>query len=143
MVVQRKSRNVSRQLAADAPKAVSATRGEAQKSEKPMSTSSLQTQGPQQQGLRKLKIDARKPVGSVSSDKVKTEAHDQIALLGEQRDQVDRKQNNKKRIDLSRLQKKLGSKHIALIHALRDVDPESPHGLELSSIIGRLDETSD
>jgi len=42
-----------------------------------------------------------------------------------------------KKIDLSRL-----DKHIALIHALRDVDPESPHGQELAAIIEGLAESS-
>jgi hypothetical protein len=128
--------------AADAPKAANATRGEGQKSEKPMSTLSLQAQGHHQQDLSKLKLDTRKFVGGIGSDKAKTEAHAQITAPGERLDQVDRQQNSKKKIDLSLLEKKLGSNHIALIHALRDLDPESPHGKELVSIIESLDETS-
>jgi hypothetical protein len=44
-------------------------------------------------------------------------------------------------MDLSRLQKKLGPDHAALIHALKDIDPETPDGQELASIIESLDET--
>ena len=46
-------------------------------------------------------------------------------------------------MDLSWLQKKLGPDHVPLIHALKDVDPESPQGQELASIIESLDATSD
>ena len=45
------------------------------------------------------------------------------------------------KIDL--LQKKLGPDYVALVHALEDVDPESPDGQELASIIGSLDASCD
>jgi hypothetical protein len=125
-------------LTADAPRAVKPREGESQKSE----NLSLRTQT-QQPDVAKLKSEARKVVGSISGDKAKTAAHRQITDFGGQVDRVDQEKNSKKRMDLSRLQKKLGPKHVALIHALKDVDPESPHGKELASIIESLEETCD
>jgi len=135
--------SLARRFVDDAPKTVNAARGEGQKSEKPMSSFSLPARAKRQEDLSNLKTRTRKLVGSVNKDKVKAEAHRQITAPSEQRDQVDREKNSKKRIDLSRLQKKLGPKHIALVHALRDVDPESPHGQELAEILVSLDERSD
>jgi hypothetical protein len=82
-------------------------------------------------------------IGSISSDKAKTEGCSKTADLSEQLDRANQKKDSKKRMDLSRLQKKLGPDHVALIHALGDVDPESLHGQELTSIIESLDETCD
>jgi hypothetical protein len=129
-------------LTADAPRAVKPREGEGQKSENRMSTLSLRTQT-QQPDVAKLKADERKVVDNISADKANTEAHRQIANIGGQVDRADQEKNSKKRMDLSRLQKKLGPKHVALIHALKDVDPESPHGQELASIIESLEETCD
>ena len=39
------------------------------------------------------------------------------------------------------MEKKLGPDHVALIDALKDLDPNSPHGQELASIIESLDES--
>jgi hypothetical protein len=129
-------------LTADAPRAVKPRGGEGQKSENLMSTLSSQAQV-QQQDVAKLKADARRVVGSISGDKAKTEADCQITDLGEQLDRADQEKNSKKRLDLSRLQKTLGPEHVALVHALKDVDPESPHGQELASMIESLDESRD
>jgi hypothetical protein len=129
-------------LTAAAPTAVKPREGEGQKSGNLMSTLSLRTQT-QQPDVAKLKSDGRKVVGSISGVKAKTAAHRQITDIGGQVDRADQKKNSKKRMDLSRLQKKLGPKHVALIHALKDVDPESPHGQELASIIESLEETCD
>jgi hypothetical protein len=129
------------QSTADAPRAVE-PRGESQKSEDLMPTLSLPARAQEPHGF-KLKPDARGVGGSISGDKAKNEAHCQMADSGAQLDRTDQTKNGKKRMDLSRLQKKLGPKHIALIHALKDIDPESPVGQELASIIESLDETSD
>ena len=107
-----------------------------------MPTLSLHAQG-QQQDVAKLKADARKVVGSIGGDKAKTEACCRSTDLGEQLNRADQEKNSKKLMDLSRLQKKLGPDHVALVHALKDVDPESPHGQELASIIESLDESCD
>jgi len=79
--------------------------------------------------------------GSISE--AKTEDCSKTTDLSEQLDRANQKKSSKKRMDLSRLQKKLGPDHVALIHALKDVDPESLHGQELASIIKSLDETCD
>jgi hypothetical protein len=131
--------NTGSRLTADAPRAVRATQGGGQKFEKPVYNLSLQAQDQQRQGLTNLTTDAQKLADSITP----VEAHRQITALSEQRHQVDHGKSTKKSMDLSRLQKKLGPNHIALIHALKDVDPESPHGQELASIIESLDETSD
>jgi PilZ domain len=129
-------------LIADAPGAVKPRDGERQKSESLKAAPSLHTQG-QEPDLAKLKADGRKVVGSIDRDKARTETHCQITDLSEQQGRADQEKNSKKRMDLSRLQKKLGPKHVALIRALKDVDPESPHGQELASIIKSLGETCD
>jgi hypothetical protein len=83
-----------------------------------------------------------KVIGNVISDKTKTEDSSKPSDLSEQLGRFYRekhsKKGKKKRMDLSQLRKKLGPDHVALIHALRDVDPESPDGKELASIIAGL-----
>jgi hypothetical protein len=128
--------NTGSRLTADAPGAVSATRGEGQKSE----NLSLQARGQQRQGRTNLKPDARRFIGSITHSSRSPSSN---STLSEQRDQVDQGNTKKKSLDLSRLRKKLGPNHIALIHALKEVDPDSPHGRELASIIESLEETSD
>lgn len=132
-------------LTADAPRtAIKAPEGQAQKSENLASTLSLHTQA-QQPDVAKLKADTRKVIDSIGGDKAKAKTEDdrRVTNTGGQVDRTDQKINSKKRMDLTRLQKKLGPKHIALIHAVKDIDPESPHGQELASIIESLDKTSD
>ncbi len=150
-------------LIAKAPRAVSPRRGERQRSESVVSTLSLHAQG-QQQDVISLKPDARNIAGSISSDGAKTDADRQVTNLAEpiveaaqQKDEntsgdeakteADRQVTNlteplveaANEMDLSLLQKKLGPHHVALIHALKDVDSESPHGQELASIIENLE----
>jgi hypothetical protein len=132
--------NTGSRLTADAPGAVSATRGKGKKTEKPVSNLSLQARGQQRQGRSSLKTDARKFIGSITHSSRSPSSN---STLSEQRDQVDQGNTKKKSLDLSRLRKKLGPNHIALIHALKEVDPDSPHGRELASIIESLEETSD
>jgi hypothetical protein len=127
---------------ADAPRAETPCGAESQKSEDLMSALSLHAQAREPHAFT-LKADARGLGGGISGDKAKNEAHCQMADSSAQLDRTDQKKSAKKRMDLSRLQKKLGPKHIALIHALKDIDPESVHGQELASIIESLDETCD
>jgi len=104
-------------------------------------TLSLQAQG-QQPDVAKLKADARKVVGTIGADRAKTQIYCQILDLS---DQADQENDSKKRMDISQkidlLQKKLGSDFVAVVHALDDVNPDSPDGQELSSIFGSLDES--
>jgi hypothetical protein len=105
-----------------------------------MSTFSSHAQA-QEPDVAILKAAAPEVVSSISDNEARTEARCQITDPNEQLDQPDQKKSSKKKMDLSRLQKKLGPKHVALIHALKDVDPESPHGRELALIIDSLDKT--
>ena len=109
-------------------------------SESRMSTPSLQAQG-QQPNVAKLKTEARKVAGSISGDKAKTEAHCPTTDFCGELDRAGQEKNNKKRVDFSLLEKKLGPDHVALLHGLKDLDPDSPHGQELASIIESLDES--
>jgi hypothetical protein len=119
-----------------APRAVKPRGGEGQKSSL-MPITPFHAQG-QQPDVAKLKTEARKVVGSTSGDKAKTEAHCPITDLGGELNRAGQEKNNKKRLDFSLLEKKLGSDHAALLHALKDLDPKSPHGQELASIIESL-----
>ena len=111
-----------------------------------MSTLSLHAQG-QQPDVTQLKADARNLVGIIGNDKAKTQTYCQISELSEQLDQADREKNRKKAMDLSQkiglLESKLGPDFFAVLHALLDIDPESPDGQELASIIGSLDNSCD
>ncbi|HXY03548.1 MAG TPA: PilZ domain-containing protein [Terriglobales bacterium] len=108
-------------------------------SESLMSAPSLHAQD-QQPDVAKFKTETRKAVGSISGDKAKTEAYCPITDLGGELERAGQQKNNKKRVDFSLLEKKLGPDHVALIDALKDLDPNSPHGQELASIIESLDE---
>jgi hypothetical protein len=99
----------------------------------------------QETDVAKLKADARKVVGTIGGDKARTQIYCQALDLSEQLDQANRKRNSKKAMDLSSkidlLQNKLGPDFVALVHALEGIDPESPDGQELASIIESLDES--
>lgn len=109
-----------------------------------ISAAPLHAQG-QQPDVAKLKADARKVVGTIGAGKGKTRIYCQILDLSEQLDQAEQEKNSKKAMDLSKkidlLQNKLGPDFVALAHALKDIDSESPDGQELTSIIGSLDES--
>lgn len=101
-----------------------------------MSTLSLHAE-PEKAHVSNVKADAEEVVDSVSNDEIESSC--QRCDPSEQLDRPDQKKDGKQRMDLSRLQNKLGPKHIALIHALKDIDPDSPHGQELALIIETLD----
>jgi hypothetical protein len=97
----------------------------------------------QETNVAKLKADARKVVGTIGGDKARTQIYCQALDLSAQLDEANRKRNSKKAMDLSSkidlLQNKLGPDFVALVHALEGIDPESPDGQELASIIESLD----
>lgn len=99
----------------------------------------------QQPNAAKLKSDAQKVVSIISGDKAKAQAYCQINDLGEQIGEADEEQDNKKAEALSRkvieLEKKLGPEYVALVKGLKDVDPNSPEGAEISSILETLDDS--
>ena len=99
----------------------------------------------QQPNMAKLKADAQKVVSIISGDKAKTQTYCQINDLGGQIGEANEEQDNKKAEALSRkvseLEKKLGPEYVALVNGLKDVDPNSPEGAEISSILEPLDES--
>ena len=101
----------------------------------------------QETNVAKLKADARKVVGTIGGDKARTQIYCQALDLSAQLDEANRKRNSKKAMDLSSkidlLQNKLGPDFVGLVHALEGIDPESPDGQELASIIDSLDEHCD
>jgi len=139
----------SPRLNASAPSATKPRGVEGRKSESRMSTSQLHGQRDDQ-----LKADAgvvsssgakvktsstsdKGKIGSSRGHKPKIEAQRQITDVSGQRDRPNQEKNRTK-MDFSRLEKKLGPKHATLIQALKDVEPDSPHGRELASIIESL-----
>jgi hypothetical protein len=99
----------------------------------------------QQPNAAKLKSDAQKVVSIISGDKAKTQAYCQINDLGGQIGEANEEQDNKKAEALSwkasELEKKLGPEYVALVNGLKDVDPNSPEGAEISSILAPLDDS--
>ena len=108
-----------------------------------ISTVPLSAQG-QQPDPAKLKADARNLVGIIGSDKTKTQSYCQILNLGHELDQVGEK-DPKKAEDLNqkidKLEKTLGPEYLALAKGLEHMDPASPEGQEIVSIIESLDKS--
>jgi hypothetical protein len=109
-----------------------------------ISRAPLYAQG-EQPNIPKLKADAQKVVSIISGDKAKTQTYCQINNLGEQIGEANEEQDNKKAEALSQkvieLEKNLGPEYVALINGLKDVDPNSPEGTEISSILETLDDS--
>jgi len=108
-----------------------------------ISTASLFAQA--QPDPAKLKADAQKVVSIISGDKPKTQTYCLILDLSDELDQVDPHKDPKKAEDLSQkvddLQKKLGPEYLALLEALKDVDPDSKDGQEIVSMLAMLDQS--
>ena len=109
-----------------------------------ISTARLYAQG-QQPDAAKLKADARNVVSIVTGDKAKSQTYCQVLDLSDELDQVDRHKDPKKAEDLSQkvddLQKNLGPEYLALLEALKDVDPDSEDGREIVSTFAMLDQS--
>ena len=107
-----------------------------------ISTVPVYAQG-QQPNVAKLKADAQRVIGIIGGDKAKMQTYCQIAELSEQLDEVDQEKDSKTANTLlqkmDELQKKLGPEVVALLDGLKDVDPNSPDGQEIASIIESLD----
>ena len=99
----------------------------------------------QQPNVAKLKADAQKVVSIISGDKAKTQTYCQINDLGGQIGEANEEQDDKKADALSRkvseLEKKLGPEYVALVTGLKYVDPNSPEGAEIGSILETLDDS--
>jgi len=109
-----------------------------------ISTARLYAQG-QQPDAAKLKADARNVVSIITRDKAKSQTYCRVLDLSDELDQVDRHKDPKKAEDLSQkvddLQKNLGPEYLALLEALKDVDPDSEDGQEIVSIFAMLDQS--
>jgi len=95
----------------------------------------------EQPDMAKLKADAQNIVKIISGDKLKTQTYCEIVELD---DEIDEAQGSSKAEELSqkvdKLVEKLGPEYIALVSALKDIDPNSQDGQEIGSILGRLDD---
>ena len=93
----------------------------------------------------KLKADAQKVVTIISSDTAKFHSYCQIVDLADEIEGTKQEQDSKKAKELSAkindLEKKLGPEYVALVNGLKDVDPKSPEGAEISSILETLDDS--
>ena len=98
----------------------------------------------QQSNAIKLKADAQKVVSIIKGDKAKTQVYCEINDLGEQIGKADQKNDDKNAEALSQqvteLEKKLGPEYLALVNNLNNVDPNSPEGREIDSILAPLDD---
>ena len=86
---------------------------------------------------------AQKVVGVIAGNKTKIQTYCQVLDLSDELDQVDQKKESEKAEDLSQkineLQKNLGPEYLALLEALKNVDPNSKDGQEIVSIFDKLD----
>jgi len=99
----------------------------------------------QQQNVAKLKADARNLVGIIGSDKTKTQTYCQTRDLSEQLIQAveekDRKKANALAEKIAELYKKIGPEFAALMDIEKRVNPNSPDGKEIGSIVASLGES--
>ena len=81
--------------------------------------------------------------GIIAGAKTKTRTYCQVLDLSDELDQVDQKKESEKAENLSQkineLQKNLGPEYLALLEALKNVDPNSKDGQEILSIFDKLD----
>ena len=89
----------------------------------------------------KLKADAQNVAKIISSDKRKTQIYCEIAELS---DRIDQEENNPTKTEelyqkIDNLEQKLGTEYAALIGSLKDIEPNSQDGQEISSILEALD----
>jgi hypothetical protein len=99
----------------------------------------------QQLNAAKLKEDAQKVVSMIQGDKTKARVYCQINALDEQIGEADRKNEEKKAEALSKqvteLEKRLGPEYFALELDLNHVNPNSPVGHEIDSMLASLDDS--
>src|SRR5215469_543215 len=109
-----------------------------------ISTAPLYAQN-QQPDMAKLKADAQKVASIITGDKAKTQTYCQVLDLSDELDQVDQHKDPKKAEDLAQkiddLQKNLGPEYLALLEAIKNVDPDSKDGQEIVSMFVTLDQS--
>jgi hypothetical protein len=99
----------------------------------------------QQPNVAKLKADAQKMVGMIKGDKAKAQVYCELNALDEQIGEADQRNDEKKADALSKrvteLEKKLGPEYFALVLDLNHVNPNSPVGQEIDSMLASLDDS--
>jgi hypothetical protein len=107
-----------------------------------ISTAPLFAQGAQPDAA-KLKADARNVVGIIGSDKAKTQAYCQIAIVGEQMSQAvvakDKNKFDELAQKLPELEKTVGPEYLGLIASLGKANLPPKDGQEIVSIFDTLD----
>ena len=93
--------------------------------------------------LAKLKAEAQNVVSIIKGDKAKTDVYCQINDLGEQIDGADQKKAEALSQQVIELEKKLGPEYSVLVNDLKNVDPNSPEGRDIDSILAPLDNSCD
>jgi len=99
----------------------------------------------QAQGKAKVtNADAQKVLKIVSGDKAKTKIYCDIAKLGEQIDEAEKKKDTKKSDELAdkmdEMGKQLGPEYVAFSAGLPDVDEKSKDGQAISKTLEELDD---
>ena len=96
----------------------------------------------QRPSTAKLKADAQKVIAIIKGDDAKTQAYCEIDPLLEHIGEAEQKKDEKQARALSQqvteLKKKLGPEFSALVNDLSNVDPNSPEGREIDSILAPL-----
>jgi hypothetical protein len=99
----------------------------------------------QQPNVAKLKADAQKVVSTIKGYKAKAQVYCELNTLDEQIGEADQKNDEKKADVLSKqvteLEKKLGPEYFALVLDLNHVNPNSPVGQEIDSMLASLDDS--
>jgi len=98
----------------------------------------------QQPDVATLKADARKVVGIIGGDKAKTKTYCQLVKLNKELGRADQEKHTKKKAlfwKMAQLLQKLGPEFVEVLDGNADVEPNSPDGREIASIIGSLNES--
>ena len=90
-----------------------------------------------------MKAEAQNVVSIIKGDKAKTDVYCQINDLGEQIDGADQKKAEALSQQVIELEKKLGPEYSVLVNDLKNVDPNSPEGRDIDSILAPLDDSCD
>jgi hypothetical protein len=89
------------------------------------------------------KADAQEVVKIISRDKARTQTYCDIVKLGDQIEEAGEKKDTKKTDELNQkmdeLVKQLGPEYVALMDGLQQIDPNSPDGQEINSMLVALD----
>jgi thiamine biosynthesis lipoprotein ApbE len=94
----------------------------------------------QQPDMAKLKADAQKVVSIISHDKAKSQIYCQINDLSDEIDQ----EKDSSRADalvqkINDLEKQLGPEYLAVIDAIKDIDPNSKGAQDIAALFNELD----